>query len=596
MNHTPSSQSSASINSQENHDAFEWMIVHVVLPDSLSTSQSQTSGNPKRDSSREKGHGSSIWHSRNSSTLIDQIRADFNGPSKASVDRVVQVTASEGLNVKGIKDIALPRDTSPEDFMKESVKGWDDFVAKAKSLILASFDLRVGQYEEDIKEKRAQRHLPGWNFCTFSLLKEGLARGFESVGLVEDALTGYDELLFELNIAIRDAETDTSSGERGELFRNFTEELLTQAEKAYSEEQTFLSKDDNILIHNGASLDSDRKPYRDLILANNISAFDFQCYIFARQMSLLLRLARSSLPDDVSVLDQKQRSVIPADTKSSSNSGNKNTEDVAMLAELCRRAVEFISSASSMIREDLYQSFQNKGDDDPSTYIRRTVVENLIASWIFAACQQVLQMTKVATLDTHLKLVLGDSNSTNENSSDRSLSQERSSKHIFTSGDQSIPPRSSSLPDRPLSLLSTPGEETFPLGELRTAQISSSSGLVPKGIQELAAHQAELCLMQRQTINTAALRRGWKTGWAALISEPEMEDVLLADHFYGGGEGLKQSDVNTESRVSSGLYGQYLRSALNSSKSTCSAFEVRPIRLIKLENLAESRSILHGRL
>ncbi len=35
---------------------------------------------------------------------------------------------------------------------------------------------------------------------------------------------------------------------------------------------------------------STKKAYRELILANNVSVFDFRCYIFARQISLLLRL------------------------------------------------------------------------------------------------------------------------------------------------------------------------------------------------------------------------------------------------------------------------------------------------------------------
>ena len=38
-----------------------------------------------------------------------------------------------------------------------ALDGWDYLVAKLKALILTSFDLRVLQYEEDIKEKEDQR-------------------------------------------------------------------------------------------------------------------------------------------------------------------------------------------------------------------------------------------------------------------------------------------------------------------------------------------------------------------------------------------------------------------------------------------------------
>jgi len=39
-------------------------------------------------------------------------------------------------------------------------------------------------------------------------------------------------------------------------------------------------------------LDLDRKPYRDLIMQNTISVFDFRTYLFGRQCKLLFRLRR----------------------------------------------------------------------------------------------------------------------------------------------------------------------------------------------------------------------------------------------------------------------------------------------------------------
>jgi trafficking protein particle complex subunit 10 len=71
---------------------------------------------------------------------------------------------------------------------------WQDILGKIKECVLQSFDSRVLQYEEDIRKMDSQRTLPGWNYCTFFILKEGLAQSFEHMLLLEDALIQYDEL------------------------------------------------------------------------------------------------------------------------------------------------------------------------------------------------------------------------------------------------------------------------------------------------------------------------------------------------------------------------------------------------------------------
>ena len=85
--------------------------------------------------------------------------------------------------------------------------------------ILSSFDLRVREYEEHIREKESQRGLPGWNFNTYFNLKEGLARGFENVGLFDDALAVYDELSAGLEIIVHEQLEGTSSGHGGRFLR-----------------------------------------------------------------------------------------------------------------------------------------------------------------------------------------------------------------------------------------------------------------------------------------------------------------------------------------------------------------------------------------
>ena len=271
--HTPPTQSNTSVNNPENHDAFEWMIIHVVLPDV---------------------QNGSTWPNKSSLSVLDKVRTDFNGSSKSAVDRVAQIPATKSLQVGGTTVNPVPSGIAREQFFKESGRAWEELLSRVKSLILTSFDLRVRQYEEDIKAKSAQRILPGWNFCTFFVLKEGLARGFESVGLVEDALMGYDELSVELYAIIEDEKQKIAAGKEGTLFQEHTQELLVQAQSAIANARQESSKAQLSKRSNPSLLNADRKPYRDLILANNISAFDFESYVFARQVSLLIRIASIS--------------------------------------------------------------------------------------------------------------------------------------------------------------------------------------------------------------------------------------------------------------------------------------------------------------
>lgn len=289
--HIPASQSSSSKkNAQENHDAFEWMILHVVLPNTT-VSNEQTS--PKN---------------RGSGTLIEKIRSDFNVSSKNAPDRVAQIQLSNDQ----VKNKSQGGQAESQD-QKES---WDDAIAKTKSLILASFDLRVGQYEEDVKERESQRLLPGWNFCTFFVLKEGLAQGFESVGLVDDALALYEGLDVELDgvLANKDGAGHT------DLFLNHTAQIKSVFEKSKALSGTPLSIDVSDLL-----ISSTKKSFRELILANNVSVFDFKTYVLARKMAVLLRMSRVS----------------------------KETENLIPLGQLCQLASVEIPVLARILRLDL---------------------------------------------------------------------------------------------------------------------------------------------------------------------------------------------------------------------------------------------------
>lgn len=354
--HTPPAQSS-SANPQENHDAYEWMIVHVVLPDTPAASQPRGSGSAAAGD-KEKTGATSVFK-RTSTTILEKIRADFNIASKTAPDRVAQIR----LKKERMPPQMLPAAgsvTSPAapETQQEHDGAWTDIITKFKTLILSSFDLRVGQYEEDIRRNDSQRSLPGWNFNTFFVLKEGLARGFESTGLVDDALLGYDELSIGLDTVLRDQANDGSALQ----MLSHSEDLYQQALKVLEQSQDLDSNnEDRAQFHDDKPIDAKKKDYRGLILANNISIFEFRVYVFARQMSILLRMgnsqsARADLANKLHLRPNpsvNQRSVDDSLLGTSSDGNVPDSEDLLSLAELCTRALNFVTFAGRLLREDL---------------------------------------------------------------------------------------------------------------------------------------------------------------------------------------------------------------------------------------------------
>jgi hypothetical protein len=40
-----------------------------------------------------------------------------------------------------------------------------------KDSLMSAFDITVGQREEEVRRSETQQQMPGWNFCTFFVLK-----------------------------------------------------------------------------------------------------------------------------------------------------------------------------------------------------------------------------------------------------------------------------------------------------------------------------------------------------------------------------------------------------------------------------------------
>ena len=48
---------------------------------------------------------------------------------------------------------------------------WAELMNKIKDGVLSAFDSAVSHREDEVKRSEGQRHMPGWNFCTFFILK-----------------------------------------------------------------------------------------------------------------------------------------------------------------------------------------------------------------------------------------------------------------------------------------------------------------------------------------------------------------------------------------------------------------------------------------
>ncbi|KAL3423738.1 Trafficking protein particle complex subunit 10 [Phlyctema vagabunda] len=590
--HTQSSSSSKQ-SSQENHDAYEWLIIHVIVPNTAAATQPRTSGKRADGSSGSAAEKATTrWRGGGSTTILEKLRADFNSSSKSAPDRIAQIRI-------GINDVPyemLPRVVpaipgSYSETVNDNENAWLDLITKLKFLILSSFDMRVGQYEEDVREKDAQRALPGWNFCTFFVLKEGLARGFESVGLVEDALVDYDELAVGLDTVIREKHPTGAGAEHGGSFLPFTEELMQQAEKAKNKilrdrgVDTNTSESDSPIDLQRAEesdasedyeipLNSTKKNYRELILSNDVSVFDFRCYLFARQLSLLLRRANawSSQEELLAKLkEERESSLQGVAARNPTSKPAEDIEDLSVLSEVCRRAMAFITSISRIMRDDLWagNATLSSKKHDPLT---EQVIENIVSSFTFAITQQILAQTSTKSLPIPPSTLAPANGKIGLDGHEpkAAIPEPKTLMH---------PARSTSLALRPLSQDLPPSPGLFPSGRrssLPDARQQSSSFL-KVGLEELAAHRAELYLLSRSLLAKVGKERGWSVGWDGLSSESDkpgdMEDVDLEESQAAHKNEEGESKPTKTSYSLHGIESKLLRTAIDNQEDFYRLYE-----------------------
>ena len=318
---------------RENHDACEWLILHVVIPDTVAASEPRWRESQSEANELRERKGGPKFPGKSTRTVFDKLRADFNESSKSSPDRVAQIRRLKNQVPADLLPTPAQAATLRET-AQERENAWQDLMTKLKNLILTPFDLRVRQYESDIAEQEARRSLPGWNFCTFFIHKEGLAKALESIGLVEDALVIYDELSLGLETVLRDMASGQANG-TATSFAVYTDDIK---ERIVGGKNNANGTGRN--VRHGQALGLFDIDYRDRIVRSQISVFDFFCYLFSRQKALILRLAGAL----------SARSELGSNYK-------EGGEDLVLLAEVCWRALSFLPNAARTLRQDLANGY-----------------------------------------------------------------------------------------------------------------------------------------------------------------------------------------------------------------------------------------------
>ena len=503
---TPAGDSKSSGKNQEDHDAFEWLILHVVLPNTPAASQSKSSRHISLEASEstDSVNSKSKWPGKGSSTIFDKLRADFNS-SKSSIARVAQVRLLE------------PGDKSTALTASELEEQWHDLVDSLKACILRSFDARVAQYESDIRERDSQRALPGWNFCTFFVLKEGLARGFESLGLLEDALGVYDELSLGLDVLVKEQAQKDDHDDSGALltFSKESKALLRDALNPGSQDSPPLASDFPLELkqilavdRDSFPFDVDKKDYRNLILSNDVSALDLRIYLFTREIEVLGQQARS-------------------DVVKSSHS-NKVGANPDILADVTERATQFISLAGRALRFELYHAWGGQeGLTDDELHNQRTVTGNIVSTWQWRAAMQILSQC-LPTLDLDAEhsvdaLSLG----ANELSYD-SNSEFASLSYDYSGGLQRMP-----LGPNAQSNSRERSEERRQRNFVLQNGVGSRPSITAHpGLQRLALWISKLVLMTRHTLESLEASKRWAMDMNQ--SALELDESSLATNSLNG--------------------------------------------------------------
>ncbi|KAK5015312.1 hypothetical protein LTR60_002935, partial [Cryomyces antarcticus] len=214
---------------------------------------------------------------------------------------------------------------------------------------------------------------------------------------------------------------------------------------------------------------------------------------------------------------------------------SEDMEDLSSLAELCKRALGFITSVARLMREDLRQ-----GTIAETSSAVNNVIDNMVSSWVYSVAQQVLDETATRTLPVSMH---ADKSETSLPSNLSSLCSDRGGgQHGLVPASEAMPhpARTSSLRDNHSGFdgsflsLPIPGRMVFEYDRTVDTSAVHKDGTFSSsrsGISDLAARRAELIVLQRRALESVGKGCRYLVGWAA-IRKPKgeaMEEVSLHD-------------------------------------------------------------------
>ena len=166
-----------------NHDASEWLILHVVIPDTVAASEPRWRES-SRDSEelKERKQGVKL-PGKSTRTVFDKLRADFNESGKSAMDRIAQIRLPKDQLPPDLLPTP-PQAATLEETFEEREQAWSDLMNKFKQLILDPFDKRV--YETIVVVSVAYRRNP---FSTWGRTADDEDATLEDNEREDDALT-----------------------------------------------------------------------------------------------------------------------------------------------------------------------------------------------------------------------------------------------------------------------------------------------------------------------------------------------------------------------------------------------------------------------
>ncbi|OMH84797.1 Trafficking protein particle complex subunit 10 [Zancudomyces culisetae] len=258
-----------------------------------------------------------VCHQKNQEWLIVYVTTEEESKGIATKFLTIRGSNLERLRV----DFQNKKETNRIIMLKRDVQdSWVELINKIKELVMVSFESRVISFQEDTRRMANMRQLPGWNYCSYFILKEGFAQLYNTMGVYEEALKQYDEL--------------------GALFL----ELLDSKRLSWFDRVgTATSGADRVDI-----LRPNILKCRQQIMENKITLLDFRVYLFGCQARLMVRIG--SIREFMQRILVFVRSVVKGVTEFEPNTSEEFI--CAWTYSACQSAVELCESNAQLLTPD----------------------------------------------------------------------------------------------------------------------------------------------------------------------------------------------------------------------------------------------------